>query len=141
MSATLDGALCVTLPGLERSAVEARGFVRDVLGEGHPLLDDVRTCVNEAFTNAVEHTASGRGGLVSVRLAVTDGVLVAEVGDDGGGGARPRLRDGQMAEDGRGMRIIDALASDWGVRAQGGRCVVWMRFVQSSGGRRTCDRA
>ncbi|GAA2408457.1 hypothetical protein GCM10010191_16250 [Actinomadura vinacea] len=131
----------ITLPGLESSAGRVRGFVRDVLGAGHPLLDDVRTCVNEAFTNAVEHTASGRGGRVRVSVVDGGGVVVAEVVDDGAGGERPRLRDDPLAEDGRGMRIIDALALDWGVRADGDRSVVWMRFIGSADGTgRSYDR-
>lgn len=129
---TGTGERCViaslTLPGVERSAAHVRAFTRDAVGEGHPALDDVQTCVNEAFVNGVEHTASGRGGKVTVRF-VAAGDLVAEVTDDGAGGLRPVLRDDPFGEDGRGMRIIDALADAWGVRADGERTTVWMRFA------------
>ncbi len=118
----------LTLPGVERSAKHVRLFARDVLGEGHPSLGDVQTCVNEAFTNAVEHTASGRRGRVTVLFSVMDGDVVAEVADDGAGGTRPVMRDDPLAEDGRGLRIIDALSLEWGVRPDGDRTVVWMRF-------------
>ncbi|WP_165959144.1 ATP-binding protein [Actinomadura sp. KC345] len=118
----------LTLPGVERSARHARVFARDVLGEGHPSLPDVQTCVNEAFTNAVEHTASGRGGTVTVMLSLDGGDVVAEVADDGALGERPLMRDDPLAEDGRGLRIIDALTLAWGTRADGHRTTVWMRF-------------
>jgi anti-sigma regulatory factor (Ser/Thr protein kinase) len=45
--------------------------------------------VNEAFTNGVEHTASGRGGRVTVAFVAAEGGIVAEVTDDGADGARP----------------------------------------------------
>ncbi|MFG2000217.1 ATP-binding protein [Spirillospora sp. NPDC048911] len=118
----------LTLPGLERSARHVRSFARNALGERHPALDDVQTCVNEAFTNGIEHTESGRGGKVTVTFAAERGELVAEVTDDGAGGHRPHLRDEPLAENGRGMRIIDALALGWGLRADGDRTTVWMRF-------------
>ncbi|MFD0688499.1 ATP-binding protein [Actinomadura fibrosa] len=118
----------LTLPGVEQSAAHVRVFVRDVLGEDHPSLDDVQTCVNEAFTNGIEHTASGRGGKVTVLFSTVDGEIVAEVTDDGACGARPVMRDDPLAENGRGLRIIDALTRAWGIRVDGGRTTVWMRF-------------
>jgi anti-sigma regulatory factor (Ser/Thr protein kinase) len=118
----------LTLPGVEQSAKHVRLFARDVLGEGHPSLGDVQTCVNEAFTNAVEHTASRRRGTVTVLFSVVRDDVVAEVTDDGAGGARPVMRDDPLAEDGRGLRIIDALSLEWGVRTAGERTAVWMRF-------------
>ncbi|MBW8481145.1 ATP-binding protein [Actinomadura parmotrematis] len=117
----------MTLPGAGQAAGHVRRFVRDML-DGTPALDDVQICVNEAFANAVEHTASGRGGKVTVLLAVDGGRLVAEVTDDGAGGARPAVRKEPLGEDGRGLRMIDALALGWGVRADGDRTTVWMRF-------------
>jgi anti-sigma regulatory factor (Ser/Thr protein kinase) len=118
----------LTLPGAEQAARHVRVFARDVLGEGHPSLGDVQTCVNEAFTNAVEHTASGCGGRVTVMFSVLGADIVAEVVDDGALGARPVMRDDPLAEDGRGLRIIDGLTLEWSVRADGERTTVWMRF-------------
>lgn len=114
--------------GTERSAANVRHFVRETVGDGHPSLDDIQMCVNEAFTNAVEHTASGRGGQVAVAF-VTDGDgILAEVTDDGAGGARPFVGEETLSESGRGMRIIDALAQEWGIGEDGERTTVWMSF-------------
>ncbi|MGH3242472.1 MAG: ATP-binding protein [Spirillospora sp.] len=118
----------LTLPGVEESARHVRVFARDVLREGHPSLADVQTCVNEAFTNAIEHTASGRGGRVTVMFSVVGDDVVAEVVDDGAAGDRPVMRDDPLDEDGRGLRMIDALSLAWGVREDGERSTVWMRF-------------
>lgn len=118
----------ITLPGVTRSVAGARRFARDVLGPDHPSLYEVQTCVSEAFTNGVLHTASGRGGKVTVTFGAGGDVLVAEVTDDGAGGARPQVRDDPLAVHGRGLRIIDALTLAWGVRPDGDRTTVWMRF-------------
>jgi anti-sigma regulatory factor (Ser/Thr protein kinase) len=114
--------------GTERSAAAVRRFARETVGDAHPSLDDIQMCVNEAFTNGIEHTASGRGGQVIVAfVAEGDGVLV-EVTDEGAGGERPRLESEFLGESGRGMWIIDALAREWGVREDGERTTVWMSF-------------
>ncbi|HEX6469208.1 MAG TPA: ATP-binding protein [Streptosporangiaceae bacterium] len=118
----------ITLPGAELSVACARRFVRDLLGAGHPSLDDVELCVSEAVTNSVQHTASGRGGKVTVRLRAEADSIVTEVTDDGAGGARPHLRADPAGLGGRGMRIIEAVTLAWGLRPDGDRTTVWMRF-------------
>lgn len=120
----------ITLPGQERSVAQSRRFARDLLGPDHPSLGDIQTCVTEAFANGVLHTVSGRGGKVTVMLLASAGGLVAEVTDDGAGGARPKLCDASadLAMDGRGLQIINGLSQEWGVRPDGDRTTVWMRF-------------
>ncbi|TYB49610.1 ATP-binding protein [Actinomadura chibensis] len=138
----------VTLPGTRRAVGHARNFVRDaVLGKnaGSPdaagrtgidygdvdetVLDDIVMVVSETVANAITHTASGLdGGSVTVLLAAVDGRYRLEVGDDGAADGKPHVKDEIGAETGRGMRIVDALASRWGVRADGPRTVVWAEF-------------
>lgn len=123
----------ITVPGVRRSVGVARRFVRDLV-PGFPGLDDLITVVSETVANAVTHTASGlAGGRVTVVLAAGDGVYRLEVADDGAAGGRPHVktphvRDGVGAETGRGMRIVAALSSRWGFRADGPRTVVWAEF-------------
>ncbi|WP_165975463.1 ATP-binding protein [Actinomadura rubrisoli] len=118
----------VTLPGVRRSVGYARGFVRELLPD-HPGLDDLVTVTSEAVANAVRHTASGlEGGRVSVVLAVGPGVYRLEVRDDGAAVGRPHVKAEVGAETGRGMRIVDGLASRWGYRVDGSRTVVWAEF-------------
>ncbi|MCW2919764.1 MAG: putative anti-sigma regulatory factor, serine/threonine protein kinase [Actinomycetia bacterium] len=119
----------ITLPGVERSALYTRRFAADTFGPDHPSLDDIRTCVSEAFTNGVLHTASGGGGKVTVTFATVGDLIVAEVTDDGAGGARPHLCDDPMGVHGRGLQIIDALTVDWGIRPDADRTTVWMHFT------------
>jgi anti-sigma regulatory factor (Ser/Thr protein kinase) len=93
---------------------EARRFVQKFC-ESAAIPDEVReTAVllaSETVTNAFVH------GRSDARLAVSlvpGGVLV-EVGDDNS--RHPRLVDADdLALDGRGLMILTALASRWGVR-------------------------
>ncbi|MGI5206027.1 ATP-binding protein [Spirillospora sp. CA-108201] len=123
----------ITLPGVRRSVGCVRGFVRTVAA-GHPALDDMVLVASETVANAITHTASGlEGGLVRVAVLAGDGGYRIEVADEGAAGGRPhvkgeRSRDGAGAESGRGMRIVEALASRWGFRTDGGRTVVWAEF-------------
>jgi anti-sigma regulatory factor (Ser/Thr protein kinase) len=115
---TTDTAMTVlgslTVPGGERSVGYARRFVRDLLGAGHPALDDAELCTSELVTNAVVHTRSGRGGRVTVTVAAGAGEVRVGVTDDGAGGRLPYVRREPFAEDGRGLLIVMSLAAAWG---------------------------
>ncbi|MGP4022679.1 ATP-binding protein [Actinomadura sp. 3N407] len=96
---------------------------------GGTVLDDMVMVASETVANAITHTASGReGGEVTLVLRAGDGVYRLEVADDGAAGARPHVKEEVGAETGRGMRIVEALASRWGFRVEGARTVVWAEF-------------
>ena len=123
----------LTLPGVERSVPCARHFLRDTLvpeylSPGGELLGDMALVVDEFAGNGIRHTASGRGGKISIALWVGRGVLRVEVTDDGAGGARPRLRVAADGESGRGLHIVAALSARWGHRPDGDRTTVWAEF-------------
>ncbi len=106
-----------SLPAAARRVVA--GACRDA-GTGPECLDAAVLMTSEVVTNALRH---GQG---EVRLAVgADQELVrVEVGDDEPG--RPRRRSADIdAESGRGMVILDALASDWGVLEAAPGKTVW----------------
>jgi anti-sigma regulatory factor (Ser/Thr protein kinase) len=108
----------------ERTAArQARHFVVDVLtrwGHAGGFLEDAQLVVTELATNAIVHARSpfsvrlqpqGRG----VRLAITDTSL-----------SRPTLHDaGPLATSGRGLRLVDALATNWGVELATDGKTVW----------------
>ncbi|QFG20005.1 ATP-binding protein [Actinomadura sp. WMMB 499] len=123
----------LTLPGVARSVRYARCFLRDTLVPNHisptgELLDDMVLVVDEFAGNGIRHTASGRGGKIHIALWAGRGVLRAEVTDEGADGKRPVLRDAADGESGRGLHIVDALASRWGHRPDGHGTVVWAEF-------------
>lgn len=87
--------------------------------------DALALAVSELATNAVLH---GRAGL-RVVLARTPGGVRLEVGDDS-----PRLpqqrRHSALSGTGRGLDLVAALASGWGVESvAGGGKLVWAEFV------------
>lgn len=104
----------------------ARSFVRKLCSEAglpYELCDTAVLLTSETVTNSFRH---GRGG---ARLAVTaagDSLLV-EVGDDEPRTPRPRRSDPE-ALNGRGLAIMDLLATDWGSYATPTGKVVWFRL-------------
>ncbi|GAA3155829.1 hypothetical protein GCM10010466_53450 [Planomonospora alba] len=111
----------VTLRGVPESVAVARRRVRELLGEAHPACDDVTLLVSEVVTNSVVHSGSGGGGQVAMTVAVGAGVVLVEVHDAGSGRSAPHVRHEPDAENGRGMFLVDLLASRWGVREDGPR--------------------
>ncbi|MFE1554493.1 ATP-binding protein [Streptomyces sp. NPDC058734] len=82
--------------------------------EGTPLSADAGLLVAELASNAVTH---GRviGRDFELRMTLLEGVLRLEVSDPRKD-RRPAVRPhAYQAESGYGLRIVDALATDWGV--------------------------
>lgn len=76
----------------------------------------------EAVTNAVVHGPPG--GQVDVEARVTDDRLHVEVSDESADA--PVLRTpGRTELSGRGVMLIDRLATDWGVERHGDAKTVW----------------
>lgn len=124
---TATDTLQVSLPGAPASVREARAFVRETLC-GHASAEAAAVCVSELVTNAITHTRSGGpGGKVTV--AVQPGPDGADICVwDAGGLSGPTVSEPpDGAEHGRGLRIVDALAAEWGTRAAAGGRVVWCR--------------
>lgn len=121
-------ALHVTLPGIPPSISVARRIVRDAAGDlPASLIGDAELLVSELVTNAIRYggstielTADREGE--SLRIAVHDD------GDD-----LPRTDGAGPAPDavsGRGLRIVEQVAADWGVTTETTRSgkTVWFRL-------------
>ncbi len=113
------------------SVGEARTFVRDVLAETGASPDNIDSAVllvSELATNVTLHARTDL--LVSVR--VDDGALWAQVRD-----WNPRLPQPCMAAPdattGRGLLLVDALASRWGVERDAQGKVVWFALALDPG--------
>jgi CheY-like chemotaxis protein len=105
------------------SARVARAFVRETLrswGVDEPL-DDALLVVSELVSNAIVHARSS----CELRLGLSPVIVRVEV-VDGGDGTPDPLPPSRTRPHGRGLNLIDAVASAWGVDPQtsGGK-VVW----------------
>jgi serine/threonine-protein kinase RsbW len=94
--------------------------------DGCPVADEVILCASELAANAVLHSDTRKnGGTFTVRTEISrsDYALI-EVEDDGG----PWIERSRHSTGGRGLHIVSALASDWGIEATACSRTVWARF-------------
>jgi anti-sigma regulatory factor (Ser/Thr protein kinase) len=105
-----------------RAPALARAFLREILA-GWPSVghqDDALVVVDELVANAVLHA----GTEIELRFALQDDRLGIAVADRAP--SRPSLgRPGEVAESGRGLLLVDALARSWHVlpRRGGGKVI------------------
>lgn len=99
-------------PGAEASVGHARQFTADALSAWPAAKRDVALLmVSELATNALQHADSA----FSVAIDGDRGAVRVEVSDSGDG--VPALRSpAALDPSGRGLRLVDSLASEWGVR-------------------------
>jgi two-component sensor histidine kinase len=102
--------------GLAERVADARRFAFKSLGDV-PGVELVELVASELAANAVRHSYSGQpGGQFTLHLAAFDGGWRVRV-DDAGGPSEPHIRvaDAGKDEAGRGLALVAALSSDWGV--------------------------
>lgn len=94
-------------------------------GAGPICIDSSSLMTSELVTNAVRHGM----GAVTLGVDCRAQTVRVEVGDDDTG--RPVVADADPGrESGRGMRIVDTLASSWGVDdAESGGKTVWFEVA------------
>jgi anti-sigma regulatory factor (Ser/Thr protein kinase) len=122
--ATLD------LPRDLRGVREARRFVSEKMLEWEldPLVDDALLIVSELATNAMTHANSGAG----LRLVLTPTTLRIEVADSGGGTPEPQPPS-TTGESGRGVHLVAALTTAWGMEVvEGEGKLVWAELPRPS---------
>jgi len=112
-----DGpAATIVLPAEPASAARAREFVRRLVrrSEHSELEDAALLCVTELVANVSLHAHSAE---CVITVVEEPGDLLIEVADGDADGHYPTMEQpGRMSEHGRGLRIVDSLAGEWGVR-------------------------
>ncbi len=123
---------CIDLPATPRSVVAARRVLRELLGAWGAPQDraDAELLATELVANVVDHVGGHDGLSLEVTLAeawlrigVVDGSVLRPVVQEVSG---ERLR-------GRGLQMIAAIATRWGVEDHHGGKRVWVDLVLPPG--------
>lgn len=118
-----------------QSAGVIRSWLRERLSAARvppDVVDVAELLVSEVVTNAVEY---GEGNEIIVRVA-TDGDVEMAVHDQGATGA-PHLHEATPDDvRGRGLAMVQALATSWGTRRSESGKWVWFRLSPGPGPRR-----
>lgn len=115
-----------SFPGRPECVADVRRFMVKSLGD-RPGVDVVELVASELTTNAVQHSESGRpGGQFTVHLAAFADRWRIRVDDAGGvGEPLPRMGEPEDDEAGRGLALVEALSSSWGVMGDHYARAVW----------------
>ncbi len=128
----------VTLAGRVEQVGVARAFARKLLN-ADPLLDTALLVVSELVSNSVQHSRSSLpGGTVTLYLLHAGARVRIEVHDDGADDGIPCMRPagtevfpewsgdlGEVDLRGRGLRLVDEVATCWGFAIGHRRTTTW----------------
>jgi anti-sigma regulatory factor (Ser/Thr protein kinase) len=107
----------------------ARQFVAEALPRGSDLRETARLLVSETVTSTLDQAPSGMGdGTFEIAYALVDGRVRVEVSDDGGPARLRRRIHDVHAESGRGLRLVQTLASRWGIREGIAGRTIWFEL-------------
>lgn len=115
------------MDGHPAGVAPARRFLSrtmDDAGIGSDLIDTAVLCLSEIATNAVMHT----GAAAQVRVTVDGNAVTVAVRDRGSHrGDRPGMHDDDdpFRVHGRGLQLVEALASRWGAELDAVGATVW----------------
>ncbi|GAA2369042.1 SpoIIE family protein phosphatase [Dactylosporangium salmoneum] len=117
-------------PGLAREAIRTIAHERDLGG----ILDEALLLVTELTTNSVVHA----GTEVDLEITAADGTLTVAVLDFHPGAIAPSYPDpaiGELPERGRGLLLVEQIATAWGTMHFSGGKGVWFRLDIAPGRR------
>ena len=121
-----DPSSVLSVDTVPASVLRIRRFVVAACREdlGAEPCETAALLVSEVATNALVHAA----GRIQVRVRLRGGVLRVEVADSSPDLPAPR-RAGTLDEGGRGLTLVDVLASSWGVESDEFGKVVWFEVT------------
>lgn len=115
-----------SFPADASSAAGGRRWVVEQLLLVGECADDVAVLVSELITNSVLHAGLAPGEMIVVRASRRRGQVRVEVRDEGGRFDKPSAGP-LRTEGGRGLKLVEALAADWGVH-HNGVTLVWFTY-------------
>ncbi|MDP9848644.1 ATP-binding protein [Streptosporangium lutulentum] len=113
----------------------ARTFVAELLGDDHPCRDDAMLLTSELATNAIEHPTGPADRPQEFLITVTfvlNGVLIT-VQDPGSSQIPCPKTTGPYATGGRGLTLVNDLATRWGFHRDSIGTVVWFELTSPDG--------
>ena len=120
------------IPGGPGAARQARHAVLERLGNhvSEAVADDLGVVISELATNSVVHAEIGPGRYLRVTVGVLEDRLLVTVGDRGSFTVTRLGVSGDDEAEALGLRLVDHLASSWGVVRDGtGRTQVWCELT------------
>jgi anti-sigma regulatory factor (Ser/Thr protein kinase) len=120
------GDFLVALEPSPHAPAEARREIAARLPGGLPqsLVDDMMLLTTELVTNSVRHAPEEATGSIELTVLHGPSAIRVEVRDPGGGFTHVPQQPAGLAEGGRGLFLVDALADRWGMD-EGGQTTVW----------------
>ena len=106
---------------------QARDFTRRVLAPC-PVLDEAILLASELAANAVAHTVTGSGGHFDVTIYRDETLVVIAVRDEGSDDAPAARPLDEMAEDGRGLGLVELIADRWGHCGNEHGRTIWLQL-------------
>ena len=117
----------LTVPGQPEQVQAARAFVAKTLGAAHPCGAIAVQLVSELVTNSVLHSDSRHPGktITITVIGSLEGVRVEVL--DAGGASVPSTGDrgDDLAEHGRGLRLVTELSARWDYRHDNAGLLTW----------------
>lgn len=122
--------LSLWFAGAPKAAPAARRALESLSEHVEPArLYDLALLVTELVTNSVRHAGIGPASAVGLEVVVRPGRLRAVVSDPGPG-FEPEVADpDDLDEGGRGLFIVEQLASRWGVETEAPGTRVWFELA------------
>ncbi len=112
-------------PAVPEAAAQARAFLRAAVADWRlpdAVAADCLLIVSEIVSNVVRHAQTP----LTLRLSY-DGEAVLIAATDGAVGLPEQHASGEASEEGRGLLIIDSVASAWGVHRAAVGKTMWAR--------------
>ena len=127
--------LALALPGIPESVPVARSHVRAALGS-HGLgeyADDAEIITSELVTNAVQHACGNGTKTIEVTLTAAGSPAAVTVAVSDSSPHGPIRRDTPPgSEQGRGLRLVEALSAHWGWRPEDSGKAVFAVLVREA---------